>query len=734
MRRWRDIGATAALAVLTIVFFWPMIHPGRPRLFIVRGDFSQQFFPYRWFAAHEWHAGRIPLWNPYIFAGHPFLADIQSAVFYPPAFLSAYIGGFFHFPYIFVELEVVAHTFLAGFFTYVLGRILFQQTLPALVSAVLFAFSGFITSYPAQQLAVLETAVWLPLLVVWIELAARQPRRRRTFLAAAAVTFGIAILAGHSQTDLYIGYASLGYALVRLHYAGESWIWSIGAAVGVGFVGLLVAGIQIGPTLEFLGYSTRQHMSYLEAASGYRISSLPEVLVPLWHGEKALSIGIVGFLLAVYGGWVTGRTPVVYWGGVAIVALILSVGGATPLFWVMYHVAPGWDLFRDQERSAYLYAFGGSVLAGAAVAHLQKNKPQIKTIRCVAGALVVAAAVAGALSVVRQPLAEPGLWTSLRIDALALVAGAVLLLVWQSFRRLDAVIGLALVALVTAELFSINYGNNLSPVNPDARPALEKTGAFIRQLPEPFRVQGQDDRVFPPNYGALLGLPTIGGDSPFQIKRIRDMLAADADWHVWQILNVKFWISYNGPLAGLTLVFQDGPVKTYRMSDSLPRAWAVRAIEVAKTPGQARQMIIAPGYHPGNIVVLEKPPAIGPIVPGPRPDVRITHLDPQRVEIAARADANAMLVLADTYYPGWQAYRDGQEVPIYRANYLAMAMTLPPGVHHYVIVYRPTSFYLGAAVTLLTIAGLIAVVWLETRRQPLAGSSLEQRTERVPGS
>ncbi|HEX5414930.1 MAG TPA: glycosyltransferase family 39 protein, partial [Chloroflexota bacterium] len=249
----------------------------------------------------------------------------------------------------------------------------------------------------------------------------------------------------------------------------------------------------------------------------------------------------------------------------------------------------------------------------------------------------------------------------------------------------------------------------------DARPRLAATAEFLRDYPEPFRVRGISETVFPSDYGSMVGLPTIGGDTPFLDQRMDEMLKADADWRVWQILNVKFFLSDGPALAGMKLAFQDGNLKTYAVEDSLPRAWAVRAVEVAKSPAEARQMILAPGYHPGNIVVLEKPPVLGPFLAGRRPDVKITHLDPQRIEIEASGDGNAMLVLADRYDADWVAYRDGVPVPTYQANYLATAMELPSGQHHFILVYRPTAFYGGAAVSLLTLLLLAAYALVDQR-------------------
>lgn len=784
-----DLAAHLTLLAATIAYFWRMISPFGKHWYMAEGDFSRQFYPFRFFEGREWWHLRIPLWNPDMFAGHPFQADVQTAVFYPLAMANAILFGRRGFPFVALEAEVVVHTLLAGVFTYWLARYVTCSRLGALVSAIGFAFGGFITTYPAEQLPLLETAIWLPLIVLFLEMAARQPRVVRpaftgnaeapanvssndrgqsapTFLPgglprliswrwviAAGLAFGVAILAGHPQTVLFIAYATGGFVIWRLLRSGADWWRTVAAAGLYGAVAVGVAAVQILPTLEFLRYSTRDQMAYAEAAWGYLPSALWEIVVPLWHGEKALSIGVVALALAVLGAWASRREPLAYWTVAGLIAVPLSVGGATPLFWVLYHVAPGWNLFRDQERAIYVFSFAAALLAGRGVAELQRRDLRGIFARWWAVAVAGAAILFGCLYAIGPILgASESLRTNFGLNAVMLALAAAIVFVGartgaskgvnlvatgetpddQPPRLASLGDGKAsggpvvmvraircagLVALVTAELFAINLGNNLSPVSPNPTPIFQRTAEFIRKFPEPFRVRGISEKVFPSDYGTVLGLPTIGGDTPFQLRRMRDMLAADADWRVWQILNVKFFISDDGPLAGLNLVFQDGSLKTYFMTDSLPRAWAVRAVEVAPTPDKARQLILAPGYHPGNVVVLEQSPSIGPFTPGPRPDVHITHLDPQRIAIDADAAADAMLVLAQQYYPDWEAYRDGQPIATYRANYLAMAFELPSGHHHYEIVYRPWSFYLGALVSLATLsAGLVFVGWPWLRR------------------
>jgi hypothetical protein len=755
-----DLVAHLALLLAVTAFFWPMIRPFGQHWYMAAGDFSRQFYPFRWFEAHEWWHLRIPLWNPDMFAGHPFQADVQTAVFYPLAMADAILFGRRGLPFFALEGEVVVHTLLAGIFTYWLARRLTGSRLGALVAATAFALGGFVTTYPAEQLPLLETAIWLPLIVLFLEMAAVEPvsARRVTknvddasartaspekngipsvsasrvgrgrpdvawrWLVAAGLAFGVATLAGHPQTVLFIAYATEGYLIWRLWRVGTRWWRLLLAATLYGVVTLGVASVQIFPSIEFLPYSTREHMGYAQAAWGYLPSALWEVLVPLWHGEKALSIGVVALSLAIVGAWASRREAAAYWTVAGLVALPLSLGGATPLFWVLYHVAPGWNLFRDQERSIYIFSFAAALLAGRGAAELQRLNLKRTIVQRWAAIVAAGGLLSLSLYLLGPTLAETApLRENLGLNAVVLGAAAALLLVRARLPGARTIACVGLLLLVTTELFAINFGNNLTSDSPNPVPRFERSAGYMRKFPEPFRVRGISEAVFPSNYGTVLGLPTIGGDTPFQLRRMRDMLAADADWRVWQILNVKFFISDGGPLAGLKLVYQDGPLKTYFMTDSLPRAWAVRAAEVAKNPDEARQMILAPGYHPGNIVVLEQAPSIGPFVPGPRPDVRITHLDPQRIDIDADAGANAMLVLAQQYYPDWRAYRDGQPVTTFRANYLAMAFELPPGRHHFEIVYRPWSFYVGALISLVTVAAALAFIalpWLRRRETP----------------
>ena len=103
-------------------------------------------------------------------------------------------------------------------------------------------------------------------------------------------------------------------------------------------------------------------------------------------------------------------------------------------------------------------------------------------------------------------------------------------------------------------------------------------------------------------------------------------------------------------------------------------------------------------------------------LPGPTStvdaQVAIAHSTPSKIELSARLGRDGYLVLLDNYYPGWYAEVDGQPAEIMRVHYFAKAVFLPVGQHFVRFAYRPWSFYGGANLALLGLAGVVgAVFW-----------------------
>jgi hypothetical protein len=111
-------------------------------------------------------------------------------------------------------------------------------------------------------------------------------------------------------------------------------------------------------------------------------------------------------------------------------------------------------------------------------------------------------------------------------------------------------------------------------------------------------------------------------------------------------------------------------------------------------------------------------------LPGPAESVAVTRHEPRRVELLANLERPGLVVLADTYSPGWHLTIDGEPAPIYRTNRLMRGAAVRAGRHTLVYTYDPASFRIGAAAS---IGGLIAaaalVPWSLSSRRPAVGPS-----------
>ncbi len=445
LKRWTRLDSFILIifALLVVLFYWRILTPNlADRQSFPPGDFSAQFWAFTTFEARELSAGRLPLWNPYTFAGAPFWADVQAAVFYPPSLLTLLLSAPWGFSLFALEIEAIAHFWLAATFMYLFVREVTQNRAAAVIAALVFTFSGYLTGYPSQQLAVLEVDVWLPLILFFIYKAswrgndsasqrvsesASEPTTETTsqkkigsplpMLLLAGLTWGIALLAGHPQSYLIVAYLSIAYffflwlgrksplesdasrfkryALRLLRTFGH---WLIFLLTGLG-----VAAIQFIPAAEYTLRSVRAEGTYNKMSGGFPITDLIQFLLP---GQVSfyspLYVGIVGLILAV---WVIFARPTrhtTFWGIVAFAALLISLGGHTFLYSPLYLFTPGFSIFRGQERWAFAVAFSLSVLVGYGFKAVLEQVVSGKVAGSkVAGSKVTGSKVTGKISLLR---------------------------------------------------------------------------------------------------------------------------------------------------------------------------------------------------------------------------------------------------------------------------------------------------------------------------------------------
>jgi uncharacterized membrane protein YfhO len=154
-----------------------------------------------------------------------------------------------------------------------------------------------------------------------------------------------------------------------------------------------------------------------------------------------------------------------------------------------------------------------------------------------------------------------------------------------------------------------------------------------------------------------------------------------------------------------------GDVKIYENLDTLPRAWVVHQAEVIPDDEQAIARLREPDFDPARTAIL----ASGETLAGAGVAMaQVVSYAPEEVVVDVTTDAPGYLLLADTFYPGWQAVVDGQPTPILRADVLFRAVRLGPGIHRVEFRYRPASLrwgaWISAAAALLWVGGMFGAL------------------------
>ena len=144
----------------------------------------------------------------------------------------------------------------------------------------------------------------------------------------------------------------------------------------------------------------------------------------------------------------------------------------------------------------------------------------------------------------------------------------------------------------------------------------------------------------------------------------------------------------------------------YKIDKPLPRTYVVNRISVEQGSERVFRRLLEPGFNPVEEVVLDQAVPTTPKHPL-EATARLVRYENQRVVIDASLNDAGILVLADSYYPGWKAYVDGKEEKILRANLFFRAVSLSAGRHTVEFRYEPRSFAIGLAISVGTVIVLI---------------------------
>lgn len=732
------------------VFFWRILTPVEAdRLTFQRGDFTLQFLAYRQLAYRQMAEGRFPVFEECLYSGYPFLADPQAQALYPPVLGMMLLGralGWPAYPLRALEWEVMAHALLAAFGMFALLRELKLRPVPAVFGSLAFAFGGFMTGYAMLQTAILETAAWLPLIL----LAARRLALASEWVSRAALLAALVALAytaGHPQTLLFTAYAG-GAAFVY-------WAWRARLSARHTLLrGAVAAGLAIGlsaaqliPTLSFMLASTRASLPFDKAAGGFALQDIALfALTGVINVWQPLYAGIVTLLLAgvALRMWRAShrRHDTGLWLGLGLSALALSFGANALGFDLAYHIAPGYRQFQSQERHALIVSFSLSVLGAIGLqmllgparlrlrARLRRLAPLMAGLGGAAFVALIALHVI-ARSVSPQPEWGP-IFNSLAMMAIMLLAAAGLF-AWRARlgRAPRWMWGLAALAALVFDVVSVNrYTATQKPADPFPPLALlqpiQQAGAG-----EFFRIYNHYG--LPLNAACVNGLREIGGGSPIALRHYQDFLRRAPEDVYSRLLNVRYTATWRGGMGTdqgrhipaqklATDQFQNIESNLFRLEwpePGLKPVWIPRTISTAQDETALFNRLAADDFDPyAEAVVYAPASGSREALRGAPGSAGLEGRATGYLKASAWTEAPGLLVFSEAWHWNWIALVNGVETQPVMANGALLAVPVPAGASTVEMSYRPTDFYAGLGISAVTAPGLAMAVYLSRRRPP----------------
>lgn len=734
-----DVLSVVGLVALWLFFFWRLFTPiEADQASLKQGDFSGQFVAFAGYQYARFTEGEVPLWNPYNNGGLPFIADIQAAVFYPPRLatiaLARLSGGW---SYHALELEMTAHVLAYTLMMYAFIRRLTLDergsVLGAFVAAVVGGYGGYLSGYPPLQLALLEAGIWLPLAAFGILEATRAERIRWVWLSVTGLALGLSWMAGHPQTSYFLTLLLVvyfGYCVFAHRYR---WTMFVVGTVLFGGIAFGLASVQLLPGFEYLARTARVDLTYDAKGNGFPFQDMAQFIFPgivsLW---SPLYIGVTALALAFIAVW--RKLPQHrFWGIVALVALLWSLGANSALYPFLYNLLPGLRFFRGQERAAYLVANSLAILAGMGAAHLAswdtiRDSAAAVRIRSTLNRVFLVVLVLAMLVFVAW-LGAPEDYGNIigNVAFAALIVGVTTILFrWLLAAPRPYFVFWLLPLLIVFELFTVNMDadSNYDPVPPAQQLSMIPPPLVAQTLADtdiPFRVDGFRGLI--DNYGSLYGLADIHGISPLFLQEAHTIIEGDIpDPVAWELFAVRYvftdWNELPVPSEIIgTGTDRWGGINLHRLEDPRPFAQVMYDYSVVSNDNVFAELQ-QPGVNLRQTALIFERPSLSESDSAPIA-ATVTSFEPEQITIDADTPTDGLLSVALPYYPGWYARLDGQPVAILQLYGALSGITLPQGGHTIQLTYNPLSYRIGAVVSLFTWAGfgiLAIILFIRSRK------------------
>jgi hypothetical protein len=376
----RTPSALFALLLLTAGFYWKLT-VSHEWTWLEGPDQANVVRPWLDLQAREFHAGRIPLWDPYEWAGHTLIGQVQPGITNPLnwiLFAMPLRDG--HIPISTLHWYWVLIHWLGAVACYALCRDLGAGQVASVAGGVMFGLMGFVGHIDWPQ--ILMTAIWTPVVFLFFARVVRG-KRVRASAALCGAALGMAFLSGHHVVPTFT--AVLVGALWVAHVALA---WRRGALrhAAIFFaIWLAVSAVQVLPAIEYARQSLRwagapeplrwgEPVPYaVHAQYSLQWSIAPGIVLPGIALHVNPHVGFVALAFALAAVWWRRKDAAVRWlAAVAAGGLLIALGGDFPPYWLIYRFVPMVEKAREPAFAIVLFNLGIAVLAALGIAYFRR--------------------------------------------------------------------------------------------------------------------------------------------------------------------------------------------------------------------------------------------------------------------------------------------------------------------------------------------------------------------------
>ncbi|MDP7040458.1 MAG: YfhO family protein [Myxococcota bacterium] len=675
--------------------------------FLEGGDYLDLHQIYRAFWRQALELGVWPHWNPHTFLGRPFAADIESGVYYPPNALHLVFSDTTS-----MFLNVGLHTFLLCFFAYRLLRVLDVESSMALLFALAMPLLGpWRGYYEAGQIHYAYGLSYMPAFFYFVCVLTQQKKMQAVLGLSWVMCF--ALLGSHPQIfwTLCMGSGLFLFFHRALPRRAEDF-YELGYALLCYFGALLLAGLMsaVGllPFLEFLSVGSRN--TDFSALSHYPMDPnfLASLFTPIrdgfwvnWTWNLYAGVGVLVLGLAGFCQVQNKSTRALLL--LSLIVLGIALGQSSWSYQFLAHVMPGLSAFRLPCRFAYLLCFALFVSAALSANRMLHIKNSQSILFVVLG-MMLFWLMGGEGSEIRY---KP----DRTFYAIIVTIGIGLWFVLRFLGRKKHLIfyGLFFV-LLTGDLMwaSAAYKRTYRPAALGAQEDAVVDALTTRGLIEQ---DGVPPRLVMPygyirsNIGMTKGFSNVDGFSGLQFERVwyylHESLGLRIPHEEPNYINRKLYEMGPLPYAGMSLVLGlDSKKKRLVVrSNAEARAYLVGDYTEVTDFKDATARMKAGHAFMQNALLEDNLRAFKTSEIAHTP-VEIVRFGLNEIVMDVASAAPAILIVAESWYPGWKIEIDGQIKETFPANAWMRGALVPQGTYRLRMFYDSTYFVLGFCLSL----------------------------------